>query len=52
MTLFKRERLMLIPVPKSGQFRPMGKVAIGSRIDYCTLMGIIYQVEVIRGRFR
>ena len=44
MALFRRERLMLIPVPKSGQFRPMEKVAIGSRIDYCTLMGIIYQV--------
>ena len=29
---------------ESGQFRPMGRVAIGSRIDYCTLMGIIYQV--------
>ena len=44
MTLFRRERLMLIPVPKSGQFRQMGRVAIGSRIDYCTLMGIIFQV--------
>jgi len=35
---------MLIPVPKSGQFRPMGRVARGSRIGYYTLWGIVYQI--------